>query len=184
MRREGSFREHARRLLDGSVHAARSLAGRHDGVLPAYMRLLWQVQSRTGLLHSTGRAGDLRTPLNAGLLALALHHADWVRPVETWSPEAENIWPLFTSLAHHLLARYPVPPFMTSVWFELPPGEVLPQHGWYKHLGLGRNIRTARVPIRLTRAMAHLFTQAPHHYGAVAALRWAQVRGLGGGEAL
>src|SRR5690349_20726603 len=36
----------------------------------------------------------------------------------------------------------------------------------------------------LTKPAAHLFTQAPHHYAAVAALRWAQVRGLGGGEAL
>ena len=44
--------------------------------------------------------------------------------------------------------------------------------------------RTAGVPLRITRAMAHLFTQAAHHYSAIAALRWAQVRGLGGGEAL
>jgi hypothetical protein len=73
---------------------------------------------------------------------------------------------------------------MTSVWFELPPGEVLPQHGWYKHLGMGRSIRTATLPLRLTRAMAHLFSQAPHHYTVIAALRWAQVRGLGGREAL
>jgi hypothetical protein len=73
---------------------------------------------------------------------------------------------------------------MTSVWFDLPPGEALPQHGWYKHLGLGRSIRTAGLPLRFTRAMAHLFSQAPHHYTAVAALRWAQVRGLGGCEAL
>jgi hypothetical protein len=73
---------------------------------------------------------------------------------------------------------------MTSVWFDLPPGEILPQQRWYKHLGLGRNIRTAQVPIRLTRAMAHLFTQAPHHYTAIAALRWAQVRGLRGRESL
>jgi hypothetical protein len=73
---------------------------------------------------------------------------------------------------------------MASVWFDLPPGEILPQHRWYKHLGLGQNIRTASLPLRLTKAMAHLFSQAPHHYTAVAALRWAQVRGLGGCEAL
>ena len=73
---------------------------------------------------------------------------------------------------------------MTSVWFDLPPGEVLPQHGWYKHLGLGQNIRTAGLPLRFTRAMAHLFAQAPHHYRAIAALRWAQVQGLGGNVAL
>lgn len=184
MRRERSFRKNAKRLLDDSIHAGRSLAGRHNLALPAYDRLLRQVQAQTDLLHPSGRAGDYRNALNAGLLALSLHHADWLRPVETWFPPSQNPWPLFTSLAHHLFSLYPVPAFMTSVWFELPPGEVLPQHGWYKHLGLGRSIRTATLPLRLTRAMAHLFSQAPHHYTVIAALRWAQVRGLGGREAL
>src|SRR5262249_7691336 len=184
MRREGSFRKTAKRLLDDSIHAGRSLARRHDGALPAYERLLRQVQTRTDLLHPSGRAGDSRNLLNAGLLALALHHADWLRPVPTWLPPRQNAWPLLTSLAHPLLALSPVPAFMPSVWFDLPPGEVLPQHRWYKHLGLGHSIRTAGLPLRFTKAMAHLFTQAPHHYTAIAALRWAQVRGLGGCEAL
>jgi hypothetical protein len=184
MRRQGSFRLTAKRQLDNSIHAWRSLAGRHDGALTAYERLLLQVQTRTNLLHASDRAANSRNLLNAGLLALALHHADWLRPVETWFPARQNAWPLCTSLAHHLLALYPVPAFMTSVWFDLPPGELLPQHGWYKLLGQGRSIRTASLPLRLTKAMAHLFSQAPHHYTAIAALRWAQVRGLGGREVL
>jgi hypothetical protein len=184
MRREESFRLTAKRQLDDSIHAGRSLAGRHDGALPAYERLLQQVQTRTNLLHPSDRAADSRNALNAGLLALALHHVDWLRPIEAWSPTRQNAWPLFTNLAHHLFALYPVPAFMTSVWFDSLPGQVLPQHGWYKLLGQGRNIRTAPLPLHLTQAMAHLFAQAPHHYTAIAALRWAQVRGLGGGEAL
>jgi hypothetical protein len=182
MRRPGSFRQTAKHQLDDSIHAGRSLAGRHDGALPAYERLLWHVQARTTLRHPSDRAADSRNLLNAGLLAL--HHADWLRPVETWRPVKQNAWPQVSSLAQHLLACYAVPAFMTSAWFELPPGEKLPQHGWYKHLGRGESIRTAQLPLRLTRAMAHLFTQAPNHYSAVAALRWAQVRGLGGGERL
>jgi hypothetical protein len=153
-------------------------------VLPAYERLLQHVQTRTTLLHPSDRAGDNRNGFNSGLLALALYHGDWLRPVEAWRPLQQNAWPQFASLAQHLLARYPVPPFMTSAWLDLPRGEKLPQHDWYRHLGRGENIRTARLPLRLTRAMAHLFTQAPHHYSAVAALRWAQVRGLGGSPAL
>jgi hypothetical protein len=184
MRREGSFRQTARRLLDDSIHAGRSLAARTSGVLPAYERLLWHVQARTALLHPTDRAGDNRNHLNAGLLALALYPGDWLRPVEEWQPVQQNAWPQFSSLAQHLFARYPVPAFMTSAWFELPPGETLPQHDWYRHLGQGENIRTAKLPLRVTKAMAHLFMQAPHHYSAVAALRWAQVQGLGGSEAL
>ena len=184
MRREGSFRKTHKHRLDGSIHAGRSLAGRHDGALLAYERLLRHVQSVTTLLRTSERPRDCHTALNAGLHALALHHADWLRPVETWFPTTQKVWPQFTALAHHLFARFPVPPFMTSVWFDLPPGEILPQHGWYKHLGLGQNIRTAGLPLRFTKAMAHLFAQAPHHYSATAAVRWAQVRGLGGGEAL
>jgi PcfJ-like protein len=184
MRREGSFRQDAKQQLDASIHAARSLAKGRNGALPAYERLLRHVQSRTSLLRPTDQVRDGKTLLNGGLLALALHHADWLRPVEAWLPTTHKAWPQFTSLAHHLFSRYTVPPFMTSVWFDQPPGEFLPQHGWYKHLGLGQSIRTAGLPLRLTKAMAHLFTQAPHHYTAVAALRWSQVRGLGGDEAL
>jgi hypothetical protein len=184
MRRAGAFRQTAKQLLDGSIHAAHSLARRQDGALPAYERLLRQVQSRTALLHLSDRPGDNRNLLNGALLALALHHADWLRPVETWWPTVQKAWPQFSSLVQHLLARYPMPPFMTSVWFDLPQCEALPQHGWYKHLGLGQNIRTAHLPLRFTKAMAYLFTQAPDHYSAVSAVRWAQVRGLGGSEAL
>jgi PcfJ-like protein len=152
--------------------------------LPAYERLLWCVQTRTTLLHPSDSAGDNRKGFNSGLLALALYHGDWLRSIESWHPVQQSAWPLFSSLAQHLLARYPIPPYMTSAWFDLPPGEKLPQHDWYKHLGRGENIRTAHLPLRLTRAMAHLFTQAPHHYAAVAAVRWAQVIGLGGSKAL
>ena len=184
MRRDGLFRKTAKQLLDDSIHAGRSLAGRHDGALLAYERLLRQVQSQTTLLRASERPRDYRTALNAGLVGMALHHPNWLRPVETWFPTTQKLWPQFTALAHHLFAHYPIPTFMTSVWFDLPTGEALPQHRWYKHLGLGQSIRTVGLPLRFTRAMAHLFTHAPHHYIAVAALRWAQVIGLGGGEAL
>jgi hypothetical protein len=184
MRKEGLFRQTGKQQLDDSIHAGRSLADRRHGVLPAYERLLRLVQARTTLLHPSDRAGDNRNVFSSGLLALSLYHGDWLRPIEAWRPLPQNPWPLFAALAQHLLARYPVPLFMTSAWFDLPPGEKLPQHDWYKHLGRGENIRTAHLPLRLTRAMAHLFTQAPHHYSAFAALRWAQVRGLGGSPVL
>jgi hypothetical protein len=184
VRRPGSLRQSAKRQLDAFIHAGRLFAKGHEGAVAAYERLLGHVQTRTSLLHPSDRPGDNRQLFNIGLLDLALHHADWLRPVETWCPAAQNPWPLLSSLAQHLLALYPVPGFMTSVWLERPPGQKLPQHEWYKHLGRGENIRTAQLPLRLTKAMAHWFMQAPHHYTAVAALRWGQVRGLGGSKAL
>jgi hypothetical protein len=73
MRREGSFRQTAKQQLDDAIHAGRTLAARHRGVLPAYEGLLGYVQTRTTLLHPSDRAGDNRTGFNAGLLALALY---------------------------------------------------------------------------------------------------------------
>ena len=184
MRRDGLFRQTAKQQLDELIHAGRALTARHREALPAYERLLWHVRSRTNLLHPSDRAGDNRSLVNAGLLDLALHHADWIRSVEMWRPTHQNVWPLFSSLAQHLLARFPVPAFMTSVWFDQPHGKQLPQQEWYKHLGRGENIRTVNLPLRLTKAMAHWFTQAPHHLSAIQAIRWAQVRGLGGDKQL
>ena len=184
MRRDGLFRETAKQHLDDAIHATRTLAKRYNGVSLAYERLVRHVLTRSNLLHPSDRAGDNRIGFNASLLALSLYHGDWLRPVETWNPVKQNPWPQFNALAQHLLARYPVPAFMTSAWFDLPPGEKLPQHYWYKHLGRGENIRTAKLPLRLTKAMANQFTQAPHHLSAVQAVRWAQVRGLGGSKTL
>jgi hypothetical protein len=182
--REGSFRATSRRWLDDSIHAGYSIAARQPGALPAYERLLRHVRSRTTLLRPSDRAADNRNLLNAGLLTMSVHHADWLRPIEAWCPQPGSDWRSLTSLAHHLFATYPVPAFMTSAWFDLPPGEFLPQQAWYKHLGRGHNIRTASLPLRFTRAMAHRFGQAPDHFRVHEALRWAQVRGLGGSEAL
>src|SRR5262249_5547074 len=119
MRKEGSFRAHAKRILDDAIHAGRSLAAGHGDAVLAYERLRARVQSRTTLLQPTGRPGGYQTTVNAGLLALALHHRDWLRPAESWVPAATSPRRQFAELAHHLLARYPVPACMTSVWFDL-----------------------------------------------------------------
>jgi hypothetical protein len=49
---------------------------------------------------------------------------------------------------------------------------------------MGRNIRTADIPLPLTKRMAHEFVRAPDHYAVDMALRWGQVRGLGGSKEL
>ena len=123
MRKEQSFRGMARLWLADAVHAALSQAGRHAGVRDAYERLLLRVTSRTALLRPARDPRRLGggTAAHAGLLALALHHADWLRPVEAWGPAPTNFTPLFASLATHLLALYPVPACMTSAWFLVPP---------------------------------------------------------------
>ena len=42
----------------------------------------------------------------------------WVRPLSSWKVTSHNRRRQFSSLIRHLLARYPVPAFMDSVWFR------------------------------------------------------------------
>ncbi len=119
------------------------------------------------------------------LLALSAHAKDWVRPLGSWGPPREEAPQQFRCLLRHLFALYEIPPFLDAAWLEgLTPDGVRYQE-WYKHIGRGRNIRTARgLPIALTRAMAPHFALAPAACSIPEAIRYAQVLGLGGDERL
>jgi PcfJ-like protein len=177
----------AKARIDQIIGRALNLAGRHVRTRRALERLLYLVRTRTDFLRPTNardRYADLGTVnVVSGLLALAGHHRDWLRPASDWMPSGEGALPRFASLAQHLLSHYPLPIFMASVWFRGSDDQKR-QEGWYKHLGLGRNIRTADIPLPLTSRMAHEFAMAPDHYSVDMALRWGQVRGLGGSKEL
>jgi hypothetical protein len=119
-----------------------------------------------------------------GLLALARHSRNWMRPVAQWKPHTHNTRRQFASLARHLFAEWPVPAFMDSVWF-LGNGRGAVRHQeWFLHLGSGQNIRTAELPLPYTKRMAHQFLRAPAEFTVEAALRWGQIHALGGTERL
>ncbi len=172
-------------VLDRSIRKCLKKAG---WAKTMFLRLVWGVRSRSALLRPRAGGGriDVRglTRIVGGLLNLALHCKDWRRVPEEWRPPDDNAIPLFSSLAHHLLADYPVPPVMLSCWFRGHSPEDRQQQDWFKHLGRGGSLRTAGFPIPLTKRMAHEFTQAPPRFRIEYALRWAQVLGLGGTDAL
>ena len=177
----------ANAAIDKAVREALVAAGKVDRTRTSFELLLLRAR-RSGLLDRGsvgGRSGATGCrEIIAGLLALASHHKAWMRPVEEWVPIGTSPLPRFSSLARHLLAAYPVPHFMTHGWFEDRSVEARRRQGWYLHIGSGRNIRTADPPLRYTKKMAHEFLQAPDHFTVEAALRWGQVRGLGGSKEL
>jgi len=119
-----------------------------------------------------------------GLLALARHSQGWMRPVAEWRPQTHNARRQFTALARHLLAAWPVPAFMDSVWFLGNGREAVRQQSWFLHIARGQNIRTADLPLPYTKRMAHYFMRAPADLTVEAALRWGQIHALGGSERL
>jgi hypothetical protein len=119
-----------------------------------------------------------------GLLALARHARNWIRPPHAWTPQTHNARRQFASLARHLFAVWPVPAFMDSAWFLGNGREAIREQEWFVHIGNGNNIRTADLPLPYTKRMAHHFMQAPSDLTAAAALRWGHIHGLGGNARL
>ncbi len=73
-----------------------------------------------------------------------------------------------------------MPAFLDSVWFQGVSRAARARQRWFLHVGRGENIRRADLPLPYTKRMAHHFLHAPADYTAEAALRWGQVRALGG----
>ena len=140
------------------------------------------------VLH-VDKYGDLLRPIRAirfygdvpvntfisGLEQLARNHADWIRPVEDWRPEEKKPRQQFGSLLRHLLVKYEMPPFFQTAFFRGTTSEARLEQDWLKHIGMGQNIRTAGIPMRITKRMAHLVMQSRnHHETVVQALRRTQ----------
>jgi PcfJ-like protein len=170
------------------IHEAFAGVPGQPEVREALLRLLRHVRKHGNLLGTEPAVQYLgREPGNSlieGLLALARRHRDWLRPVEAWRPESHNTRRQFGSLARHLLANYFVPAFLDAAWFEGDSEKARQHQAWFRHIGIGQNIRTAGLPVTLTKRMAHCFLQAPDDYSIDAALRYGQILGLNGDEHL
>lgn len=121
----------------------------------------------------------------AGVIALAKHHCDWVRDSADWRPgRYSSTRRRFGALARHLFADFDVPVFMDAVWFMGMEEDAYRAQHWFLHVGKGGNIRTADIPLHLTKMMAHRFLEAPDHFSLTQAFRYGQVLGQGGSEGL
>ena len=119
-----------------------------------------------------------------GIGMLARHHTTWIRPIAEWRPNSHNPRRQFNHLARHLLATYDVPFFMDAAWFQEEELDALEQQDWFCHIGGGQNIRSANIPVKLTKMMAHCFSNAPESVPIARALRWGQIVGQGGSPSL
>ena len=174
--------------IDAAIKSALDELGDDAGRKAAFLRLLTCVRAHTSLLGPTPGRG---TPgwiapvfLINRLKNLATRQAHWIRPCETWRWAGNNLRLTSRSLAHHLLAIYPVPGFMDSAW-DLPAGpQAFREQSWFIRLGRGASVRKLNLPLILTRGMEHHVRHAPDDYTVTQALRYGETKGLGGGEEL
>lgn len=104
-----------------------------------------------------------------------------VRPIRDWEPRGKGCETLFRSLCDHIWAKYPMPAFLWSGFFDQNK-EI---HSLVKDVARGGSLYTyskeGRFPVPLTRAMVHeLMTKTPGDFSLVRAIRRIQVKTAGG----
>lgn len=133
--------------------------------------------------RSPGHAIGIERLLRA-CARLVEHVGSWKRPPESWMASADGPFVQFRSLVGHLLEEYAAPNFMRHEWVnEDSSGLGIRMH---LHLAAGLGIRdfVLPVPFRLSRPAAALFMKAPDDLRPLQAIRWSQVRSLGGDDKL
>lgn len=173
MRSPRLLREARKRGLDAAIRAQRRLRPR---VFAAFHHLLATVQARTTVL-ATSRVPTTRARRFVdALVTIAAHRGDWLRELDAWTPPTTaSAEVVLVSLVEHLFALFPVPRFMTAAWLGTDE-----QRRWYIRLGAGASVRVLGLPVPVSRRMAHAFRASPDDLSILGAIRWAQVRGLGG----
>jgi hypothetical protein len=184
-----------RRVYAGQVNASDPpfLMKIHEGFANAP-----DVETRGGLLrllcHVDGYAdlsyeGVMIQKMNEnafvdGIIALAYHHCDFIRPVEALQTTAENPRDMVALLARHLLAPLGVPRFMDAAWFRSNVRLAARQQEWFKHMAKGFSICVADAPPRLTQRMGDAFIHSHENFTIEEAMRYGQIVGQGGDERL
>lgn len=190
------YRKQSRRTNEGRkclIDAAIRNGLAHLDPSPERQQALWRlidcVREKTDLLrpapgNGSSTGAGAAAFLIARLTGLAARQRFWLRPCEAWRPESGSLRPVFRSLAHHLVALYPVPGFMDSAW-DVPLGhQAFRDQSWYMRLARGAKLRALNLPIPLTRHMEHCARSAPDHFSILQALRYGETLGLGGSLAL
>ena len=178
-----SFRRRTQRCVDTALHQLhRELEGRPHR-RRFLDRLVAVVRQRSSLLrHAPSPSGGV-------VGATLLYNLLWLERAVIRAPESwPGAWghPLLVahSLASHLFGEYPVPRFLAWCWLQQRTPEHRRAQQWFIAHARGRALRQLPLPIALTRRMEHELLRTPDHVQLTAALRRAEVLGLGGSEAL
>ncbi|TGD58549.1 PcfJ domain-containing protein [Flavobacterium humi] len=99
-----------------------------------------------------------------------------VREIRNWEKGAVAAEIQMSSLIRHCFARYEVPEFLETAFYEENKIHMF----WYIQLGRGESVLSLKgFPVTFTRKMAHEFQNVPAHYSVAKAIRWAQAKGYG-----
>lgn len=117
-----------------------------------------------------------------------LGRAPHQRSLADWQPSGKGRDTVFRSLCEHLLAKYPTPRFLWSVFDERVEQNAALFMPMVIHVAAGGSLfqfcKEGRLPFSLTRAQCLEFTRTPPEMSIASAVRRVQVKAEGGSLAL
>jgi hypothetical protein len=149
---------------------------------PSLSRLIGHVYRNCSLLTSV-HPKQLR--VMSALLSMAAYSRSWIRDPSDWKPDPSHApRRRLCHLASHLFARWPVPEWFGSAWL-LDGLAFYQEKDWYCAVAAGTGLRKLEdMPPSITRRALHLSLSAPGDLTVREALRWGQVKALGGTDEL
>jgi hypothetical protein len=180
-----------RDLLSGDLNLSGLGDEYHSSIIPVIARSPKQEQQRFKDLMNEVL---LKAPRIAEESFWPAYHIlagmSWLRPISDWTPKGKSKATLFCSLVDHLVVEYRVPDFLYSV-FAVDPMKNRNARAlahFFRYVAQGGSpyayMRSAFLPVVMTRKMCHEFMHSPKDMDFFQAVRRAQAIVLGGNRSL
>jgi hypothetical protein len=176
------FVRHHKRQTDRAISQAYARLAANALASAAFHELLRNVRKRARRLLDAPIVDDRHAGVEA-LVNLSRFGGAHIRTMANW-PGTSGSWrQAVSSVAHHLICRYPVPPFLAEAWYAADACAERKRE-WFVAHARGASFRSLDLPITMTRKMEHIFLASHDHLGVEHAIRRAELLGLGAPDEL
>jgi hypothetical protein len=176
------FVRHHKQQTDGAISKACARLAADPLASTTFHELLRSVRSRAPRLLDAPVRDDECHPGVETLINLARFRRSHFRPVAQWPGTPASWRVVVSSLAHHLLCRYPVPQFLAASWYATEDAYAEKKREWFVAHARGASFRSLDLPVMMTRRMEDIFLKSPPHVTVEYAIRRAELLALGASD--
>ncbi|MFT3682315.1 MAG: PcfJ domain-containing protein [Ferruginibacter sp.] len=106
----------------------------------------------------------------------------WIKDLAEWKPSSRRGAEQVRLLSEWLFCKYNTPEFLHKAFFGTGNDLFI---NWFMHIGTGGRVKDLyNLPVPFTQKMGHYFLQSPSKFSIPEAIRWSQVKGMGGDNKL
>ena len=175
------FVRHYKRQIDSAISGAYARLATSAPASATFDELLDIVRTRAPRLLDAP-VGDGQHHGVEALVNLSRYRHAHVRPARLWLGTPVSWRLVVSSLARHMVCKYPVPTFLASSWYATSDAYAETKRKWFVAHAHGASFRSLDLPIDMTRKMEHIFLTSPDHLPIEHAMRRAELFALGASD--